>query len=91
MSNLNGVYATALGGMSAAAAQMTATAGKLASLTRTDGAGNPTLVEVVGPLTDLVREQVMYTANAAVVRAADHMTGTLLDMMDEHNDRARGV
>lgn len=89
MSNLSSVYNTALAGMSAAAAQFEASAAKIATVTRTtaNASGTGGLTEIVGPLTDIVREQAVYTANAAVVRVADQMTGTLLDMVDDDADR----
>ena len=39
-------------------------------------------VDLAAQMENLRREQMLYGANAAVVRVADQMTGTLLDMLD---------
>ena len=35
----------------------------------------------------LTRSQILYSANAALLKIGDRMTGTLLDMMDTHRRR----
>jgi flagellar basal-body rod protein FlgC len=41
-------------------------------------------VDVASEMVGLSQARTLYTANAMVVRTADQMTGTLLDIMDSH-------
>ena len=43
-------------------------------------------VDLASQVTDLSREKMLYTANAAVFRAGDQMLGSLLDMFDTDRD-----
>jgi flagellar basal-body rod protein FlgC len=53
-----------------------------------DANGKPTgsNVDLAGQSVDLMREKTLYTANAAVIKTADQMLGTLLDMFDQDHD-----
>ena len=41
-------------------------------------------VDCASEAINLTRAKLLYTANAAVIRIGDRMTGTLLDMIDDH-------
>jgi flagellar basal-body rod protein FlgC len=45
-------------------------------------------VDLVRETVDLTKEKLLYTANAKVVAVADHLTGTLLNVLS-YNDRRR--
>lgn len=53
-----------------------------------DANGKPTgsNVNLADQSVDLMREKVLYTANAAVMKTADRMLGTLLDLFDRDHD-----
>ena len=60
----------------------------VAGVSRDTAPGDPgsSNVDLARESIDLVRERALYTANAAVLRTADRMTGTLLDLLDtDHN------
>jgi len=42
-------------------------------------------MSAAGEVVNLRLGAILYNANAAVVRVADRMTGTLLDILDTHN------
>jgi flagellar basal body rod protein FlgG len=46
-------------------------------------------VDPAKEVVDLMREKTLYTANAAVVTAADRMVGSLLNILDRTDDRGR--
>ena len=50
------------------------------------GISQESSVDLAKESVDLIREKAFYTANAAVVRTADQLMGTLLNMLDTDRD-----
>ena len=81
MSGINGIFSTALSGLNAAGAVINTAASNIAKFDTT--ASNALEdVDLPSELVNLKLGGILYNANAAVVRVADQMTGTLLDMFD---------
>jgi flagellar hook protein FlgE len=44
-------------------------------------------VDLVNEVVSMKQGQILYQANAAVIRVGDQLTGSLLDILDTHNQR----
>jgi flagellar hook-associated protein FlgK len=84
---------TAFTGLTAANARLNTAATDIArfgSDNESDGNAPPSQDDdLPHDLVSLQTAQHLYTANAAVLRTADEMLGTLLDTVDNHPDRRR--
>jgi flagellar basal body rod protein FlgC len=80
MSSISSTYSVASYGLNTAANQLSTTAQKIAGF-----GSNPTDTgDLVQNVVDLSTEKTAFKANAIVLKSADQMLGSLLDIFDTH-------
>ena len=86
----NDIFSTALSGLNAAGTIVNKAAVNIARTGLDDPAGLAPVasdIDLAGEVVHLHLGAIVYNANAAVIRVADRMTGTLLDILDTHDRR----
>ena len=83
----NDIFSTALSGLNAAGTIINKAAANIARAGLDDPGQQapPADIYLAGEVVHLRLGAILYNANAAVVRVADRMTGTLLDILDSHH------
>jgi flagellar hook protein FlgE len=81
------IFSTAVSGLNAAGTIVNKAAANIARAGLDDpGQQAPAAdIDLAGEVVHLRLGAILYSANAAVVRVADRMTGTLLDILDSHH------
>jgi flagellar basal body rod protein FlgC len=78
LSSISSIYSTAAYGLNTATNQFNITAQKIANY----GTGTPDSNDLAENAVDLITEKTDFKANALVLKSADQMLGSLLDILD---------
>jgi len=85
----NDIFSTALSGLNAAGTIVNKAASNIGRAGLDDPEqAPPTDIDLASEVVNLRLGAILYNANAVVVRVADRMTGTLLDILDTHDRRS---
>lgn len=85
ISGSNDIFSTALSGLNAAGTIVDKAAASIARAGLNDPEQPQADVDLAGEVVNLRLGTILYNANAVVVRVANQMTGTLLDILDSHH------
>jgi flagellar basal body rod protein FlgC len=78
VSSISSIYSTAVYGLNTATNRFNTTAQKIANY----GTGTPGSDDLAENAVDLISEKTAFKANALVLKSADQMLGSLLDILD---------